>query len=133
VFTYFLQPRIASIGEIYSYVFTLFPSLTNLLFFLTDIFINKSPLKFPFLLSFIVYPSLIPLGIWTYYFTFLFWTPVPRQPEQNYFILLPSPMQLLQVVFIINMPWRIVWAPVPLQVLHFIGDVPCLHFVPLQL
>lgn len=93
---------------------------------------SRSPSKFPFLLSLIVSPSLTPFGIITYYFAILFWTPPPLQLGQNYLILVPYPPQELQVVCMTNMPCLIVWAPVPLHVLHLVGFVPGLHLFPLQ-
>jgi hypothetical protein len=85
----FLQPRMASRADTSNSVFTLFPYRTNYRCFLTLILINKSPSKFPFLLSFIVSPSLTPLGITIYYLTLLFCMPLPLQLGQNYLILVP--------------------------------------------
>lgn len=128
----FLHPRMASRADISNYVLTLLPSRTNYRCFLTLILINRSPSKFPFLLSLMVSPSLTPLGMTIYYLTFLFCWPLPLQLGQNSFIFEPSPLQELQAACMTKGPWRMVVAPVPLQELHFWGVVPGLHLLPLQ-
>lgn len=128
----FLHPRIASIAEIYISLFTLLPYLIKSRCFFTLNFINKSPLKLPLPLNFIVSPSLTPFGIMIYYLTLLFWRPLPLQLGQNSLILEPYPPQELQIVCITNIPCLIDCIPEPLQVLHLAGLVPGLHLLPLQ-